>query len=185
MPHAVAWLLAALIVAAGPAGAFQASGELPATGVVRYAFSPGGEAAELIIDTVGSARSEIYVQAFIVTHREIAAALIAAAARGLRVELIADQAQFDSVPQSAIPMLSGGGVTVYLDAEHAAAHDKVILVDPRSDQPAVVTGSFNLTWSAQHRNAENVLVLWGNQGLAQAYLENWLRHQAHAVRYNP
>lgn len=185
MPPAVAWLLTALVIAAGPAEAFQATGELPATGLVRYAFSPGGDAAELIIDTVRSARSEIYVQAFIVTHRGIASALVAAAARGLQVALIADKAQFDSVPQNAIPMLSGGGVTIYLDAEHAAAHDKVILVDPQSDRPAVVTGSFNLTWSAQHRNAENVLVLWGNQGLARAYLENWLRHQAHAARYSP
>ncbi|HUF21319.1 MAG TPA: phospholipase D-like domain-containing protein [Burkholderiales bacterium] len=185
MRRPAAWLVAALVIASTPATAFEAAGELPATGIVQYAFTPGADAAGLIVSTLREARSEIYLQAFIFTHRGIAAALVEAAARGVHVEVIADKAQFDAVTRSVIPMLAQGGVTVYLDAGHAAAHDKVILIDPQSAQPAVVTGSFNLTWSAQHRNAENVLVLKQYPALARAYLENWLRHRAHAAPYNP
>jgi phosphatidylserine/phosphatidylglycerophosphate/cardiolipin synthase-like enzyme len=47
----------------------------------------------------------------------------------------------------------------------------------------VLTGSFNWTWGAQHRNAENLLILRRNPELTRAYLDNWQRHLADAVPY--
>jgi phosphatidylserine/phosphatidylglycerophosphate/cardiolipin synthase-like enzyme len=44
----------------------------------------------------------------------------------------------------------------------------------------VVTGSFNFTYAAQHRNAENVLILRANPPLCDAYFNNWRRHQLHS-----
>lgn len=167
------------------AGAQQFQGELPASGTVQYAFTPEGDATGLIVTAVNGARQEIYVQAYIVTHREIGRALAAAAARGVTVNLIADRGQFDAVPGNLVPWLANRGVNVFLDAEHSAAHDKVILLDPLGENPAVITGSFNLTWSAQHRNAENVIALKDHPDLARAFHENWLRHRAHASRYHP
>ena len=39
---------------------------------------------------------------------------------------------------------------------------KILLIDAEGEAPAVITGSYNFTWSAQARNAENVLILRGN-----------------------
>ena len=44
----------------------------------------------------------------------------------------------------------------------------------------VITGSYNYTWSAQARNAENLLLLRGDVNLTKRYLDNWLRHQSEA-----
>jgi phosphatidylserine/phosphatidylglycerophosphate/cardiolipin synthase-like enzyme len=70
---------------------------------------------------------------------------------------------------------------VFTDAVHAAAHNKVIIVDHDSKQCAVVTGSFNFTFAAQNRNSENLLVLHGNPALANAFFANWRRHREHAI----
>lgn len=48
---------------------------------------------------------------------------------------------------------------------------------------ALVTGSYNFTFSAQARNAENLLILRGNAPLSGVYLDNWRRHQADALPY--
>ncbi|BAE53321.1 hypothetical protein amb4517 [Paramagnetospirillum magneticum AMB-1] len=46
----------------------------------------------------------------------------------------------------------------------------------------MLTGSFNFTKAAQERNAENVVILAG-EDVARAYVENWRRHAGHAERY--
>jgi len=53
----------------------------------------------------------------------------------------------------------------------------------RSSDPAIVTGSYNWTYAAQYRNAENVLILRGHPELARAYLANWERHAASASQF--
>ena len=50
--------------------------------------------------------------------------------------------------------------------------------------PAVVTGSYNFTFSAQARNAENLVIMRGNAVLARRYLDNWQRHRGEAVAYS-
>lgn len=177
--------LCAALVMAGPATGFQPGEAIPATGVVEYAFTPGADAAGLVTRTIGSARQAVYVQAFSFTHEGIARALVAAARRGVNVEVIADQSQTELIEHNVIPQLARGKVRVFIDAEHAAAHDKVMIVDPESSRPAVLTGSFNFTFAAQYRNAENVLVMRGNRELARAYFNNWRRHRAHATPFRP
>ena len=76
--------------------------------------------------------------------------------------------------------LARAGVPLLLDARHAAAHNKIIVIDAGRADCAVVTGSFNFTYAAQHRNAENVLILRANPPLCDAYFNNWRRHQLHS-----
>lgn len=67
---------------------------------------------------------------------------------------------------------------------HAIIHSKVLLVDPFSDQPIVVTGSHNFSRSASADNDENFIVIRGDRALAEAYAVNidsaW-RHYAYRV----
>ncbi|WP_213738386.1 phospholipase D-like domain-containing protein [Bradyrhizobium sp. dw_411] len=51
----------------------------------------------------------------------------------------------------------------------AIVHSKAIVIDPFSDQCAVVTGSHNFSVSASEKNDENLVIIRGNTKLAQAY----------------
>jgi hypothetical protein len=54
----------------------------------------------------------------------------------------------------------------------AIVHSKVIVIDPFSDQCAVITGSHNFSDSASTKNDENLVIVRGNNKLAQAYALN-------------
>lgn len=178
------WLSIALTIAcvalADPGLARDRSTLVPGTGTIEYAFTPGDDAAGLVAQAIETARDQVLVQAFSFTHREIAMALIHAHLRGVDVQVIVDPQQVELIEHNVTPLLLDHGVPVLTDAEHGAAHNKVILVDPAGRKPAIVTGSFNFTHAAQYRNAENLLILRGNVDLTRAYLENWMRHRAHA-----
>jgi len=51
----------------------------------------------------------------------------------------------------------------------AIVHSKVIVVDPFSNDCAVVTGSHNFSAAASAKNDENLVIVRGNQKLAQTY----------------
>lgn len=185
LPRAVLLALVAVgTLSAASADILQPDQSVPATGTIEYAFTPGTDAAGLIIRTIGRARTAIYVQAFSFTHKGIAQALIDAAARGVQVQVIADQGQRELIDHNVLPMIAASRARVFIDGQHSAAHDKMILVDPESANASVVTGSFNFTFAAQYRNAENVLNLRGNRELARIFLRNWHVHRSHATAFD-
>lgn len=149
----------------------------------QIAFTPGDDAARIIIDALHAARGQILVQAFSFTHRDIARALIEARARGVDVQVIADAEQTELIENTVVPELAAAGVPVFLDQEHIAAHDKVIVIDEGHPWAVVITGSYNFTFAAQSRNAENLLLLRGGPRIIRAYADNWRRHRAHARPY--
>jgi len=51
----------------------------------------------------------------------------------------------------------------------AIIHNKIVVIDPFSDDCVVVTGSHNLGFRASHNNDENMLIIRGHRGLAEAY----------------
>lgn len=181
-----ALLLAASLFAAAAASAFEPSRREPiaATGSVEVAFAPWDDAQAVLLRAVDGAKREIFVQSFLFTSRALAFSLQQAKQRGVHVEVLADASMNRRRDNgSQIPLLASIGIPVAIETAYANAHNKVILIDPQSEQCAVVTGSYNFTWSARNRNAENLLILRGNRQLAAAYLENWKRHRAQAMPY--
>ena len=169
----------ALLLVCGSAQA--APPPVPNTGSVQYAFTPGGGADAMIIAAIASARQQVLLQAFSFTHRRIAEALVSARNRGVDVAVIADRDQTRANDSAAFRNIMRAGVPVLLDSLHAAAHNKVIVIDAGAQECAVVTGSYNFTYNAQHRNAENAVVLRGNPPLCAAFRDNWLHHKAHSI----
>ena len=84
---------------------------------------------------------------------------------------------FGGESQGALIAAAQAGVPVRITSNPKLMHNKFAVIDGAT----VLTGSYNFTWSAQNRNAENVLVLRGHCELARAYRENWLRHRREAV----
>ena len=56
-----------------------------------------------------------------------------------------------------------------LSAGFAVTHDKIVVIDPFSDDCVVVTGSHNLGYKASYDNDDNLAIFKGQQALAQAY----------------
>ncbi len=56
----------------------------------------------------------------------------------------------------------------------AIIHDKIVVIDPLSPDCTVVMGSHNLGFKASYENDENLLIIRGNQPLAQAYMTHVL-----------
>lgn len=159
----------------------QASERFAAQGEVEVAFSPRDDVESLIVGLVGSARRSLQVQAYVFTSRRIADAMVAAHRRGVKVAVLADAQMNRRGGGKALPRLLAAGVPVALETRYSAAHNKVLIVDAEGPGCALLTGSYNFTWSASNRNAENVLILRNHCAVAQAYRSNWLRHRADAT----
>jgi phosphatidylserine/phosphatidylglycerophosphate/cardiolipin synthase-like enzyme len=154
-----------------------------ATGTIQVAFTPGDNATWLVVDAIQHARRQVLVQLFSFTSRDIAVALIAARQRGLDVQVIADPGQARRAEHSLVDEIAAAGVPTFFDREHDSAHNKIMVIDANSQDAVVITGSFNFTHAAQHRNAENLLLFRGNPQLTAAYLRNWQRHREHAAPF--
>ena len=177
MKRFLAALLLCLTVGAGAT-------PLPATGTVEVLFTPWDDAEGAIVRALGKERESIHVQAYLLTSRSIAKALQEARARGMAVEILADREMLEKSDKSLLPLLAEGGIPVWLETRYAVAHNKVMLIDAAQPDAVVITGSYNFTWSAQARNAENLLILRGNPALARRYLDNWRRHRDDAQKMN-
>lgn len=140
-------------------------------------FSPRGGCARAIIDELDRARQTVRVQAYSFTSAPIAKALVAAKKRGVRVEAILDSSN-NTDKYSAATFLLHAGIPTYIDAKHAIAHNKVIIIDDQT----VITGSFNFTLAAEERNAENLLILHDSE-LAARHTANWQAHRVHSEVY--
>jgi len=176
-------LILFVLLLAVPATQAWARGPLPASGSIEFVFTPGDDAEGTIVHALEQARQFVYVQAYLFTSRVLAHALIDVWQRGVKVEILTDREMLEKGKNSLIPLLAEAGIPIGLETRYAAAHNKIILIDPLEATGAVITGSYNFTHSAQARNAENLLILRGNPALAGAYLENWQHHRDEALPY--
>jgi len=182
-PRLGAFLLAAFVACIIATDAAKAEAA-PASGTIEVLFTPWDDAEGAIIRTLAKARHSIHVQAYLLTSRAISNALLDAKTRGVAVEILADSGMLKNGQNSQIQKLAAAGIPVWLETRYAIAHNKIMLIDAANAEGAVITGSYNFTWSAQARNAENLLILRGNRTLQQRYLNNWERHRTEATAYS-
>lgn len=157
-----------------------ASVTLPSTGRIEVAFSPHDNPEAMLTRVIGSAKKTIHVQAYVFTSQPIADALVAAHRRGVKVEVLADAKMNRRGSGKALPKLLAAGVPLAFETNYAAAHNKVVIIDAQGPGCALVTGSYNFTWSARNRNAENMVVHHDNCALARHFLDNWRVHRKDA-----
>jgi phosphatidylserine/phosphatidylglycerophosphate/cardiolipin synthase-like enzyme len=143
--------------------------------VLDVHFSPKGGCADRVVSEIGKARREILVQAYSFTSKVITEALIAAHKRGVTVEVVLDHSN-EKEDHTDMGLLEEAGLKPLVDAKHAIAHNKVMIIDRRT----ILTGSFNFTHQAEHENAENLLAIHHDRDLVAAYRQNFELHRAHA-----
>ncbi len=144
---------------------------------VRVYFSPHGGATGAVVNALEAATNTVLVQAYSFTSAAIAKALVDAHRRGLNVQVLLDKSQ-RTERYSEADFLKNEGLQPLIDAEHAIAHNKIIIIDDY----LVLTGSFNFTKAAEEHNAENLLVI-NDPVLARQYADNWRAHAQHSEPY--
>lgn len=159
------------------------SAPVVAQGTLQAAFSPWEDVEELVMNEIDGAKKQVLVQAYLLTSKKIAATLISAHRRGVEVRVLADAAQHDKVATSRLSDLAASGVDVSLETKYQNAHNKVMVIDAGMSRATLITGSFNFTWTAQHKNAENILIARNNPALALRYASNWTRHHRDAIPF--
>jgi phosphatidylserine/phosphatidylglycerophosphate/cardiolipin synthase-like enzyme len=147
---------------------------------VSVYFSPNGGATSALVKEIGGAKKEILVQAYSFTSAPIAKALAEAFGRSLTIDVVLDKSQRHEKYTSAT-FLANHGITVFIDAKHAIAHNKVMLIDGHT----VVTGSFNFTSAAEEKNGENMNIIRCPVGhpYYQAFRASYMTHRGHSELY--
>jgi mitochondrial cardiolipin hydrolase len=102
---------------------------------------------------------KVHAAVYMLTDKQIAAALIAAKKRGVDVKIVVDRATAD-YEYGKSKVLQDAGIEVYIFSDDstnkrfaALMHNKFAILDEM-----VWTGSFNWTKSANQRNQENVIL---------------------------
>lgn len=147
------------------------------TPAVNVCFSPGGNCISSIAAEIENAKTEIQIQAYSLSSKPIADAVVKAKEAGINVEIILDKSS-PVAQNNAVYFASLKGIPTYLDAEHAVADNNVIIID----KGTVITGSFNFTKEADAKNAENLLIIKSDR-MASTYLDNWELHKSHAEKF--
>ena len=151
---------------------------MPAVGTIDVAFSPAGGITGMITKEINNAKTSIQMQAYSFTSTEIINALISAKKRGLDVRIIIDKSNVTGddkdnprgqKEKELLSSIVNSGILMKVDYDFQIAHSKIMIIDGID----VITGSFNFTYSAEHNNAENCLILHGNKQLADQYIQNW------------
>ncbi|MBY0463246.1 MAG: phospholipase D family protein [Alphaproteobacteria bacterium] len=132
-------------------------------------FTPTHHCLPLILEIIQKAQKTIKMQAYSFTSKEIADALVKAHQRGMKIIIIADKSN-KVAAHSQVRDLKSQGIEVWFDTAPAIAHNKIIIVD----DSIVLTGSYNFTAGAEHRNAENLLLIRSKE-VARQYHDNFNR----------
>lgn len=164
-------------------GAMEAESPDAASGVVsadniRCYFSPDGGCTAAIVSALDAARISAHVQAYSFTSKPIAQALVQAYRRGVKVVAVLDKSQ-RTARYSEADFLAHAGIPTWIDAKHAIAHNKIMLIDGQT----LITGSFNFTKAAERSNAENLLVISKIPNIYAAYETNFQKHLKHSDIY--
>ena len=146
--------------------------------VVNVYFSPDGGALKAITRQIDRAVREVLVQSYIMTSKPVESALVNAYRRGVEVEVIFDRNEQKERKYVTAKTFKARGIAVWLDDRHACSHNKVMIID----RGTVITGSFNFTYAAEKRNAENLLII-PSADLAGLYADNFLAHRRHSRKY--
>lgn len=128
-------------------------------------FSPYDRATEYILPLLDGAKNYIYMPTFLITHKNMAEALVRAKQRGVDVRIIID-ANNTNTRNSKHDILRKNGILLKTENFAGKMHSKSIIIDDEY----VVAGSMNFSNSGENKNDENLVIVKDSK-LAKTYKE--------------
>ena len=121
-------------------------------------FSPSDEPDCHILEAISSADYQIQIGLLLLTSETLIDEIVQLNHKGVDVRVILED---ESSSEYAVEILRGEGIPLAIHDPSSIFHHKYAIIDeghPESD-PMVVTGSHNWTYSADHINDENTLIV--------------------------
>lgn len=137
---------------------------------VEILFSPEDKVETQIIQLIDQAQKSIHFMMYSFTSSWIGEAIRSQAQAGLRVSGVMDETQVKASEWSEYDIFKSDGMDVRLDSIAGLMHHKTIIIDEK----IVITGSYNLTNSAETTNDENTLILFSPK-IAEQYMVEFHR----------
>lgn len=138
---------------------------------VDYIFTKGGKSAkQKLIQIIENSKKTVDIAIFTVTDKDIISHLCFATKRGVKVRLITDKKQTNSIKyqKDCIQKLIMNEIPVKINSHSGFMHLKLII----SDNTTVATGSYNYTKAADRSNDE-VVVFINNKKLATEWTKKF------------
>ena len=133
----------------------------------RIYFSPKGGCEDAIIKELAKAQNTIEIAMYSFTSRPIAQELDKLKVKNVKIRIILDKDQ-ETQKYSKSRYFIQRGYEVKYDSGSGLMHNKFAIID----QKLLITGSFNWTAGAEHKNEENLLIL-DDPTLVQKYAERF------------
>ena len=112
-------------------------------------FTPSDKCEISIIGEINKAEENIDAAVYAINNQDIVDALKDAHRRGVKIRILTDRLQA-SQKKSKVRELHDFGINIRVNSKHKIEHNKFAVFDAES----VVTGSFNWTEPAVHKNEE-------------------------------
>lgn len=128
--------------------------ELSTGGTVQVLFSPQDDAMRQVLKWLAEAQQEIDITIFYLTSKDVAATLLEALHRGVKVRIIMDATAAQN-EYTKHELLRSAGAQVKVENWGGKMHAKAASIDGKH----LIIGSMNWTSAGQYRNDENTLFL--------------------------
>ena len=127
---------------------------------IEVYFSPQDHIKSHLIERIRHEKSSIKGALYLLFDRDVIQELIAAHDRGVKIEIIIDKGNLES-EWNKIPQVHKAGISVFVyKSKDGILHDKFFIFESnKGNKPVLWTGSFNITYTADKFNRENVVVL--------------------------
>jgi phosphatidylserine/phosphatidylglycerophosphate/cardiolipin synthase-like enzyme len=134
---------------------------------IKIYFSPNGGCQDAVVSEIEKAKVSINIAMYSFTSRQITQALLEAKSKNVRIRVVLDKGQkLESYSKSRY--LIAKGFDVKYHNGNGLMHNKFAVIDGK----VLITGSFNWTAGAEHRNEENLLVIT-DKDLSQKYADRF------------
>lgn len=138
---------------------------------IGVCFTPDQSCLPQVIQRIDNAKSSIMLLGYSFTSKTISDALVRAKNRGVKVRIVLDHSQkTQKSSKEPVESLLAGKIEVRFDHSVKIAHNKIIMID----EEQTITGSYNWTYSAEFKNAEN-LVFIRSQAVTKKYTDYFER----------
>lgn len=138
-------------------------------------FSPSDNTNQKLIDAMGTAENDLYVETMLITRSDLASAIIDAYDRGANVHVMTN-AESDNATyvNDALMAELPAGKFVFDDNQSGILHHKLAIIDAFKvdSDPQVITGSHNWSNSANERNDENTIIIH-DADIANQYIQQF------------